>query len=210
MKSWADHCSSDEESDDGHHPARLAGPGESMDADLSYDESIEHISVTGEDDEVLDNLGKVGKGGLDNGGGGNRHHHQNKREQQEEIPYPAEIDFDNPPPNLPTQAPYTAHIRNLCYKIENATDLADKIEGLTRWRYQKKKSVTVTNARVGMDRATGKRKGFGYVEFDTPEEVSVKPVHLFSRPLTLLFMIIPFPRVLKRSSFPLNPYQTQQ
>lgn len=176
MKSWADHCSSDEESDAGmHHPARLA-PGDSMDPDLSYDESIEHISVTGEDDVSLDNL--VGNGnGRDHGGrDGNRHHqnnNNNNRQQSEEIPYPEEIDFENKPPNFPTQAPYTAHIRNLCYKIEDAADLADKIEGLTRWRYQKKQSVTVTNARVGIDRATGKRKGFGYIEFDTPEELMI-------------------------------------
>mmetsp|Transcript_581 Transcript_581/g.912 ORF Transcript_581/g.912 Transcript_581/m.912 type:complete len:467 (+) Transcript_581:157-1557(+) len=175
MKSWADHCSSDEESDDGmHHPARLTEPDASLDADLSYDESVEHISVTGEDGEDLDNLGGPGGyGGANNGGGGGGSRQQNNRQQPEEIPYPADIDADNLPPNFPTQAPYTAHIRNLCYKIESPTDLADKIEGLTRWRYQKKKSVTVTNARVGVDRATGKRKGFGYVEFDTAEELMI-------------------------------------
>ena len=167
MKSWADHCSSDEESDDGmHHPARLTGPEESLDADLSYEESVGHISVTGEDGEALDQLDAPG------GGRGGRFHHHNRQPQPEEIPFPADVDLDNLPPNFPTQAPYTAHIRNLSFKIESPTDLAEKIEGLTKWRYQKKKSVTVTNARVGVDRATGKRKGFGYVEFDTPEEVS--------------------------------------
>ena len=179
MKSWADHCSSDEESDDGLHPARLAeSNSNSMDPDLSYDESIEHISVTGEDGEPLDQMGEPGgAGGAKGGRGGGRRYSNNDNNQPEEIPYPAEIDFDNVPPNMPTQAPYTAHIKNLSYKIENPSDLADKIEGLTRWRYQKKRSVTVTNARLGTDRHTGQRKGFGYVEFDTRDEVSISPCH---------------------------------
>lgn len=175
MKSWADHCSSDEESDDELHPARLAS-NSNMDGgdDLSY-ESEGHISVTAQDD--LDYLGPTsgGPGGNERGGqggdggrrGGGRNNNHN-----EEIPFPQPIDFDNKPPEVPKQPPYTAYIRNLCYKIQEPGDLADKVEGLTRWRYKKQHEVRVTNARLGIDRNTGKRKGFGYVEFDTPEEVS--------------------------------------
>ncbi len=195
MKSWADHCSSDDESDDGLHPARLAvnsgdaednnGIGYSNDVDLSFDESIEHISVTGEDD--LDNLvgnnsdggrggNYAGKGGTERGGnyagkggterGGNRRNGNN-----EKVPYPEPIDFDNLPPDLPKQAPFTACIRNLSYKIDTPADLADKIEGLTRWRYHKKLQVEVVNARLGTDQRTGKPMGYGYVEFGTSQEV---------------------------------------
>lgn len=175
MKSWADHCSSEEEdSDDEHHPSRLnANKTESFDADLSFDESIEHISVNGDDGEIegLEDIGG-GRHYQNRGGRGGRGRGRDNH-NQEEIPYPQDINFDDVPPNFPTQAPYTAHVRNLCFKIENPSDLADKIEGLTRWRYQKKQTVTVTNARVGVDRNTGQRKGFGYVEFDTPEELMI-------------------------------------
>ncbi len=177
MKSWAD-CSSDEESDDELHPARLAAAASknNLDQDISYDEESEegHISVTAEDD--LDHLvpassgggrGAGPHGGRGNGGGrrnGNRNH-------REEVPYPKPIDWDSLPAELPDQPPFTAYIRNLCYKIQEPGDLADKVEGLTRWRYKKEQEVKVINARLGVDRQTGQRKGFGYVEFETPKEV---------------------------------------
>jgi RNA recognition motif-containing protein len=183
-KSWADHCSSDEESDDGLHPANLASAGSgmgnpnSLEEDLSYDDdSIEHISVTGDEtmDEMNRNIG-VGGGGRDhgdNGRGGRGRGRGRHNNDHVEIPYPQEIDFEQVPDNFPREKPYTAHISNLCFKIETESDLADKIEGLTRWRYKKKMGVNVTNARLGLDRNTGKRKGFGYVEFDTPEELMI-------------------------------------
>mmetsp|Transcript_9097 Transcript_9097/g.9980 ORF Transcript_9097/g.9980 Transcript_9097/m.9980 type:complete len:417 (-) Transcript_9097:199-1449(-) len=162
MKSWADHCSSDEESDDEHHPARVTAPSASLDQDLSYDESVDHISITGEEDD--EEIGRMGGG---RGGGGRRNN------QPEKIPYPEPINFDDVPPDMPTQKPYTAHIQNLAFNIEHPEDLATKIEGMTKWRYQHKMEVKVTTARLGRDKKTGKRKGFAYVEFDTPEELMI-------------------------------------
>lgn len=177
MKSWADHCSSDEESDDGLHPARLTAQ---LDGDLSYDddddvningnsnESIEHISITG--DNNIDEFGAAGIGG---GRGGNSNSNRGRGGgQREDIPLPQPIDLDHMPPEIPTQGPFTAYISNLCYKIETPDALAEKIEGLTRWRYKREREVKVVNARLGMDHQTKKRKGFGYVEFGTPEDVS--------------------------------------
>lgn len=183
MKSWADHCSSDDESDDGLHPARLAvtsgdaednnGIGNSNDGDLSFDESIEHISVTGDDDldDLVGNNGDAGRGGNYGGRGGAERGGNRRNGNNEKVPYPEPIDLDNLPPDLPKQAPFTAYIRNLSYKIEKPADLADKIEGLTRWRYHKKLQVEVVSARLGIDQRTGKPMGFGYVEFGTPQEV---------------------------------------
>lgn len=173
MKSWGELCSSDDESDDGLHPARLAP--KASDDDISFDDSLDHISYTG--DEDLDEMGAgAGKGngyrheqGRRDGGRGGRGRGRNN--QQEENPSPQPIDFDNVPADVPSKAPFTAYIRNLCYKIDTANDLADKIEGLTRWRYRHEKEVKVINARLGLDRS-GNRKGFGYVEFGTVEEVS--------------------------------------
>jgi RNA recognition motif-containing protein len=45
------------------------------------------------------------------------------------------------------------------------------VEKLIAFRYQGLKRVKVIGARFGIDREK-KRKPFGYVEFETPEEVS--------------------------------------
>ncbi len=182
LKSWADHCSSDEESDDELHPARLASTKSNLEGDLSYDDGSQaSISVTADDN--LDDL-VPGGGGQ---GGHHGHHHGGRgssgrnNQNNEEIPKPPPIDFNNVPSELPKQPPYTAYIRNLCFKIQEPGDLANKVEGLTRFRYKKsgQHEVRVTNARLGIDRNTGKRKGFGYVEFDTPEEVSWLFIYLY-------------------------------
>lgn len=151
MQSWADHCSSDDDSDDGH-PARLQTTVEDDEDDLSYDE---HGAASG--DALDDDL----------------------EEDEEYPPAPRPLDlasFSDPrnlPEGAPTQAPYTAHIGNLAFNITEAGELAFKIEEMVKDRYQNKHVVKVTEARLGIDRETGKRKGFGYVEFETVEELMI-------------------------------------
>lgn len=156
---WADHCSSDEDSDDGLHPARLAASNHSLQAglddiadnDLSFDETE---SREDDDLEIMCTDSNI-------------------ELAEEPIPYPPEIDVNNVPEDFPTQPPYTAHIRNLAYKINTPDELASKIEGLVNFRYKGDKRVKVANARIGFDRKTGNPKGFGYVEFETPKELMI-------------------------------------
>ena len=92
--------------------------------------------------------------------------------EEEKIPFPPPIDMENLPENMPTEAPYTAHIRNVAFNIKDEEDFGNKIEMLVKFRYQGSKRVKVTGARLGIDRETGKRRGYGYIEFATAEEVS--------------------------------------
>jgi len=138
---WADHCSSDEESDDGLHPARV-GSDHPIEADLSNDLSY----GSAEEDPDLEL-------------------------EKEKTPYPIAIDMNNLPEGFPTEAPYTAHVTNVAFNINTPEDFGQKIEGLVKYRYQSLQTVQVTGARFGIDRATGKKRGFGYVEFGTPEEL---------------------------------------
>ena len=146
---WADHCSSDDESDDGlHHPARLAASNHSLgiDNDLSFEKSKDD-----DDDSISESDLEI---------------------EKETIPYPPPIDMNNLPEDFPTEAPFTAHVKNVAFNIKNEEELGDKIERLVTFRYQGSKRVKVTGARFAFDRATGKRRGYAYVEFDTAEEVS--------------------------------------
>lgn len=60
---------------------------------------------------------------------------------------------------LPTQPPYTAHIGNLSFDA-TAADISDLFAG-----------CTVTNVRIVEDKLTGSPKGFGYVEFETVDDL---------------------------------------
>lgn len=146
---WADHCSSDDESDDGLHPARLATNSEPIEQDLSNDLSYDPsdtgaLSTTGGDDDL--------------------------EVEKETIPYPPEIDMNKLPENFPTAAPYTAYVGNLAFSVKTEEDFARGVEKLITFRYQGMKRVKVIGARFGIDREK-KRKPFGYVEFETPEDL---------------------------------------
>lgn len=143
---WADHCSSDEESDDGLHPARV-GSDHPIEADLSHD-----LSYGSADDNA-------------------RQEDPDLEVEKEKTPYPIALDMNNLPEGFPTEAPYTAHVTNVAFNINTPEDFGQKIEGLVKYRYQSLQTVQVTGARFGIDRATGKKRGFGYVEFGTPEEL---------------------------------------
>ena len=147
---WADHCDSDSDSDDGLHPVRfssnnLAGQAsdDNPDAGISFDDED---SIDADEELEL---------------------------EEEEIPFPPPIDMNNLPDNFPSEAPYSAYVGNVAFNIKSEQAFGEKIEGLVKFRYQNTKRVKVINARFGMDRSTNQRKGFGYVEFETPEEVSV-------------------------------------
>jgi len=138
IKSWADHCSSDEESDDGtHHPARS--------------EISPVVEETEEEASVEDLLHEDG-GPLD----------------------PEQLDFSGI--DLPSRPPFTAHISNLSFKIKDEQTLGDEVQMLAKFRYrmlEDKGLIHVVGARFGMDRGTGNRKGFGYVDVEDVEELKL-------------------------------------
>lgn len=143
IKSWADHCSSDEESDD----ERIAPPPSGLPGSSSFGQ-LNQL----DDNESDDN-----------------------NQEEEEIPY------EEPPPKeyiLPSQPPYTAFIGSLPFSLNSTNDLGHEIVDLLRSRDVEKDlggvDVRVRDVRLMTDRETGKNRGYGYVEFDTPEEVSFR------------------------------------
>jgi len=147
MKSWADHCSSDEDSD---ADADLSGADLSMLNSKSNDEGLSF------DNSTVDVLSP-----------------EKSYDDEDFPPVPPPVDYGMVPQNAPNEAPYTAHIGNLSFGVKEGSDLADEIEKLVTDRYKGEESVTVTEARVGVDRDTGKRRGYGYVEFATLEELQI-------------------------------------
>lgn len=110
MKSWADHCSSDEDSDDDGESVDLSRVLEtrSIDTDLSYDNST--VGVTSPGTYDID----------------------------DSPPVPPPVDYGIVPPNAPNVAPFTAHIGNLSFGVKEGTDLGDEIEKLVTDRMGKR------------------------------------------------------------------------
>ena len=137
-KSWADHCSSDEDSE----PAKHQLPENSIPSNqgaFPYNDTIDtDLSFTDRSGTFLTKDVTLG---------------------EEYPPAPPPVDFGRIPPNAPGRAPFTAHIGNLSFGVKEGPELADEVEKLVRDRYLGDESVTVTEARVGVDRETGKRKG---------------------------------------------------
>eukprot|EP00568_Trieres_chinensis_P006733 CAMPEP_0183295398 /NCGR_PEP_ID=MMETSP0160_2-20130417/3372_1 /TAXON_ID=2839 ORGANISM="Odontella Sinensis, Strain Grunow 1884" /NCGR_SAMPLE_ID=MMETSP0160_2 /ASSEMBLY_ACC=CAM_ASM_000250 /LENGTH=110 /DNA_ID=CAMNT_0025456877 /DNA_START=426 /DNA_END=755 /DNA_ORIENTATION=- len=108
MKSWADHCSSDEESDDGraHHPANLP--------DSPHKAFRPQEPDCGSDCDDRDSHVSGGNSVGDDHDGG-----QIVRRQYDIPPYP----------------PYTAHVGNLSYDIREDGQLAQEVEALVERRY---------------------------------------------------------------------------
>lgn len=79
--------------------------------------------------------------------------------------------FENPPP-------YTAYIGNLSYDMKKSHEFGAEVEKLLDERgcvadtdKGENQPVQLRNARLITDRATGASRGYGYVEFDHPQEL---------------------------------------
>jgi len=87
-----------------------------------------------------------------------------------------------PPKNIPNTSPFTAFMNNLVYDVSEE-QLADEIEKLCMERFNTK--IKVVSVRFAKDRETKKRKGFGYVEVDTRDDLvcmlELNPVQMFGR-----------------------------
>uniref|UniRef100_A0A6U3QS90 RRM domain-containing protein n=1 Tax=Ditylum brightwellii TaxID=49249 RepID=A0A6U3QS90_9STRA len=149
MKGWAEYCSSDEESDDGLRHTHPAASSDGL-----------HPSLHHEDDDDHEDDGSPGDVASNDDTGD----HLNAI-----PPVPSKREYDD----LPNGPPYTAYVRNLSYDIRENDQLVYEINGLLERRYEGTDvRVQVVNARVGIDRESGKRKGFGYVEFTTVEDLT--------------------------------------
>jgi hypothetical protein len=73
---------------------------------------------------------------------------------------------------FPEKPPYTAFVGNLAYSIDDPKVFANKILELVRSRLGEE--IVITAQRVAIDRQGGNRpKGFGYIEVETLEHVSI-------------------------------------
>ena len=87
--------------------------------------------------------------------------------------------------DLPPGPPYTAFLGNRPYDLRDANDLGYELEGLLKNRGvvvdgPGNVPVRIAGTRLMTDRETMKPKGFGYVEFDQPEEVSLMMYLVFN------------------------------
>jgi translation initiation factor 4B len=122
MKSWADHCSSDEESEDEMRPV---------------------VSVLQEEES----------------------------DDEEEFIAP-------PPPqrknyHWPNSPPYTAFVGNLSFQLTDDDQFGQEVEAVVDRLSGGSKQVAIKKATMIVER-DGKRTGFGYVEFESLDDVSIR------------------------------------
>jgi len=104
-------------------------------------------------------------------------HHPANQVQEEPEPKEEEeavIEEEVPPPkeyNWPTEPPFTAYVGNLPYSIKDSDDLSRGIEDILHDRFQA--SVRIVQSRLAIDRQENRPRGFGYLEVETLEDVSV-------------------------------------
>lgn len=80
---------------------------------------------------------------------------------------------------LPEHPPYTAFVGNLAFSVRDPQELASAISDLVRERFGEE--IVITDQRVALDRQAGDRpKGFGYVELETLDHVSLVCIVSFS------------------------------
>jgi hypothetical protein len=152
MKSWADHCSSDEESlgdaEEEHEKQTLnkATPARRV-VEVQYQPppaaDDQHLDDEDADDEA-----------------------EEYRERGVAPPAaPQERVYD-----FPDKPPFTAFVGNLAFSITEGDDLKHAIVDLVQERLGAQ--ISVIGGRIGVDRRDGRHRGFGYVEVETLEEVS--------------------------------------
>ena len=95
---------------------------------------------------------------------------QQQDESEEEEEYiPPEKQFD-----LPTHPPFTAFVGNIPNKLRSNQEFGDELDFMLNKRRVMVEGRGVLKARevrLMIHRDTGESKGFGYVEFDSADEV---------------------------------------
>ena len=104
------------------------------------------------------------------------HLQQAEESEEEDFEIPPRFDISQ----LPDRGPYTAFLGNLPYDIRDSNDLGQELERMFQSRPEcQGLKIRLRDARLMIERETGKPKGFGYAEFDKPEEVSERSRSLF-------------------------------
>ncbi len=127
MKSWADHCSSDEDTDDNYSVDSVES--EVKEEAQSLDETFEE-----------------------------------KAQIANEPPPARTYDF-------PSRPPFTAFVGNLSFQIQEPSQLQQALADVVFDRLGER--VNVLGGRISFDRNSQKHRGFGYVELETLDEVSI-------------------------------------
>eukprot|EP00536_Pseudo-nitzschia_multiseries_P012046 jgi/Psemu1/100907/gw1.440.12.1 len=145
MKSWADHCSSDEDTDD----------------NLSVGEE-EALAYNGDDDDdepIEEEF--ADKAVVDEGFGGD---HQ----QQQLLQQPQARTYD-----FPDHPPFTAFVGNLSYDIQDTSQLQQAMADVVLERLGE--TVNVLGGRISYDRdrANKQHRGFGYIELETLDQLKL-------------------------------------
>lgn len=155
-KSWADHDSSDDESEGKDQQQRLRKSELKDNVD-----GRNHVPTTSSD-VIPDNVD----------------HNTNHEDGDYDTPPPLPLaDFRSNYPELNEVLsnlqgpPFSAHIGNLPYRIQTSDQFSKTIEDLVAYRYQGQEKVHVSSCRLAVDRETRKLRGFGNVNFDTLDEV---------------------------------------
>ncbi len=154
-KSWADHCSSDEESDDDLPPKTLSAQDIFGGGDVAVDDDEEDAAAAEEDSAL---------------GDGNSFRPNAARP-------PKDYSF-----LLTAPPPYTAYVGNLNYDIRSSQELQEDVEKMLESRKcvaifasegdaGGERNVRVQSARLMTERGGGQSRGYGYLEFESPEEV---------------------------------------
>ena len=154
MKSWADHCSSDEEDNVNV-------------ADNDYDDDDEAIAVV--DPNILKKeIDAENKAFLEAQGD------DDEDEQAAAAPTPKTYQF-------PTEPPFTAYVGNLSYNIMDPQELTTKLTQLVKDVLKDDDNdntddalnITITDCRIMMDRRNPspkpRHRGFAYIQVETLE-----------------------------------------
>ena len=140
MKSWADHCSSDEESFDGLPDEMEAQTLEDTPAPAAEEEHAEQASADAQETT------------------------------EREPPAPRTFDF-------PSEPPFTAYVGNLAFTIEDPAELEHLIAEAAKDRLGRE--ISISNGRIVTNRHDGRPRGFGYIDVETLDDVSINSEHSF-------------------------------
>ena len=142
MKSWADHCSSDEDTDDN-------------------DSVLEEVQNDDEEpiEEDFSEKARFNDGGTFDGN--HRHRQQNHQHQHNQA---RTYDF-------PDRPPFTAFVGNLSYDIQDESQLQQALADVVLDRLGERVTVLGGRLSYDRDSNKSQHRGFGYVELETLEEV---------------------------------------
>jgi C1A family cysteine protease len=103
------------------------------------------------------------------------YHPANKVQEPEPEPEPEPEEEPEPPPtksyDWPSDPPFTAYVGNLAFSVKDADEMTSGVTNLLQQRFQAQ--ISIVNSRLAIDRQENKPRGFGYLEVETVDDVSI-------------------------------------